>query len=671
MNKEMPLNRQLFLYSFISILIIFLIPAFPSAETTDATPDLTKLEIEQLMEIEIATVYGASKFEQKVTEAPSSVTIVTADDIKRYGYRTLADILRSVRGFYVSYDRNYHYAGLRGFARPGDYNTRFLLLVDGHRINDNLYNQATIGTEFILDIDLIERVEIIRGPGSSLYGSNAFLGVINVITKRGITFGGMETSAEAGSFETYKFRASYGNQFKNKMEMLVSGSAYDSKGDDLYFSEFDNPATNNGVAENRDYDRYNSLFSTVSFNNFTLQGAYSYRKKGIPTASFDTIFNDPSLHTIDERWYLDLRYEQTFNEYRVMARLFYDGYYYTGDYPYTAALNKDFGWGKWWGGELKITKNLLKIHKLTFGAEYTDNIRQDQKNYDKDPYDLILDDKRSSDIWAIYLQDEIRINHNILLNLGLRHDRYSTFGGTTNPRLALIYSPFEKTALKLLYGRAFRAPNAYELYYEDAVNIKNNPDLEPETINTYEMILEQYIGNNLILSASGFYYKIKDLITFQTDPSDPSYVQFQNTDEAVSRGIALELEHKWHSGVRGKIIYTFQETKDLQTRDILTNSPKHLAKLNLLVPLIKEKVFSGLEIQHTGKRKTLGDDKTDAFFVTNLTLSMQKLIRGLEGSVSVYNIFDKHYKDPGSEEHIMDAIEQDGRTFRAKLTYRF
>jgi outer membrane receptor for ferrienterochelin and colicins len=129
------------------------------------------LSIEQLMEVDVATVFGACKFEQKVTDAPASITIVTKEEIARYGYRTLADILSSVRGFYVSYDRNYSYLGARGFSRPSDYNTRFLLLLDGHRLNDNIYDTASVGTEFILDVDLIERVEIIRGPSSSIYGT--------------------------------------------------------------------------------------------------------------------------------------------------------------------------------------------------------------------------------------------------------------------------------------------------------------------------------------------------------------------------------------------------------------------------------------------------------------------------------------------------------------------
>src|SRR3984885_9534136 len=148
-------------------------------------PDLFDKSLEDLMSIEIDSVYGASGFKQKVTEAPASVTIITSEDIQRYGYRTLADILRNVRGFYVSNDRNYSYLGVRGFGLPGNYNNGIALLVDGHRLNDNIFDAALIGTEFPLDVDLIDRVEVIRGPNSSLYVASAFLGVINVITKRG------------------------------------------------------------------------------------------------------------------------------------------------------------------------------------------------------------------------------------------------------------------------------------------------------------------------------------------------------------------------------------------------------------------------------------------------------------------------------------------------------
>src|SRR5207247_1263804 len=187
--------------------------------------------------MEVPVVEAASKYRQKTTEAPSSVTIITSDEVKKYGHRTLADVLQTVPGMYVTYDRNYAFLGVRG-VNLGDNNNRVLLLVDGHRLNNSLSDSAYIGTEFILDVDLIDRVEIIRGPGSSLYGNNAFFGVINVITRKGpdMTGIGAEGSGEIGSFDTWKGRATWGSKFENGLEMLLSGSFYSSDGQDrLYY----------------------------------------------------------------------------------------------------------------------------------------------------------------------------------------------------------------------------------------------------------------------------------------------------------------------------------------------------------------------------------------------------------------------------------------------------
>ena len=245
-------RARLLLYGVLQALLA---TAALSDDTVLSRPasELVDLSLNELMQIEVPTVVTASKYEQKVTEAPSSVSIITADDIKKYGYRTLADILRSVRDFYVTYDRNYGYVGTRGFDRPGDFGGRILILVDGHRLNEPLYDSAFNMTDFILDVDLIERVEVIRGPGSSLYGNNAFFAVINVITRRGRDLNGTELSGDASSFDTYKGRASYGKKFGNGLDLTVSGSLFTSEGHDrLFFKEFDSTNTNNGIAEHLD-----------------------------------------------------------------------------------------------------------------------------------------------------------------------------------------------------------------------------------------------------------------------------------------------------------------------------------------------------------------------------------------------------------------------------------
>ena len=654
--------------------LLFITPWVGAVENPGKLPDdLTTLSIEDLMKIEIPSVYGASKHEQKVTEAPSSVSIVTAEEIKKYGYRTLADILRSIRSFYITYDRNYSYVGVRGFNRPGDYNTRILLLIDGHRINDNVYDSIFVGTESILDVDLIERVEIVRGPSSSIYGANAFFAVINIVSKQGRNLKGLEVSGDAGSFYTYRDRLTYGDQFRNGLEALFSGTFYHSKGDQhLFFKEFDNPATHYGVFENGDEDRFHSFFSNVSFKDFKLQGAYVSRRKGIPTGSYGTDFNDPDNRTTDAHGYLDLKYEHNFDDrLDLMARVYYDDYYYHGDYVYRSVLNEDSAWGKWWGGEVKLFKTLFRNHKVTLGGEFKDNFRQDQQNYDEQPYLLRLDDKSRSNNWGVYVQDEFSILKNLILNAGVRHDQYSTFGGTTNPRIALIYNPFEKTSIKLLYGKAFRPPNVYELYYSDnGISMKSNRSLKPETIQTYEIVCEQNIGKYLYATSSLFYYKIINLISQTMDPSDGLLV-FNNLERVKAKGIELELGGKWPNGLGGRVSYTLTKTKNLEMVETLTNSPEHLVKFNLIYPLMKEKVFLGVEEQYTSKRKTLSGKEANAFFITNLTLFSQNVMKGLDISASVYNLFNRKYSDPGSAEHLQDLLKQDGQTFRFKLTYRF
>lgn len=645
------------------ILQSFLFLGQENACAEEMPSDITELSIEELMKIEV--VYAASKFEQKVTEAPSSVSIITADDIRKHGYRTLADILQSARGFYISYDRHYKYVGVRGFARPGDYNTRVLILVDGHRINDNVYGQGYIGTDFILDIDLIDRVELIRGPSSSLYGSNAFFGVINIITKNGKAINGLESSGEAGSFNTYKGRISFGKRFENGLDLLLSSTTYDSEGHALYFNEFNSTARN-------DDDSFKSVFSSTSFYGFTLQAAYSEREKGIPTGAWETVFDDPSTRTIDKSGYIHLSYSRDFDYAELMARLYYDYNSYDGNYRFPGVLNKDLSRGKWWGGEMRFTVNKIKRNRLIVGGEYVNNILQEQVNYDEDPYSLKLEDRRDSQDYAFYAQDEITILNNLLLNIGARYDHYDTFGSTTNPRIALIYNPVKDTTVKLLYGSAFRAPNVYELYYHDGLSTqKPAQSLRPETIKTYELTIEQYIKKNTLITVSGYYYKIKDLITLITDTD--GLMVYRNMYKVEAKGMEIGLEQRWQSGIRGKGSYSYQEVRDEETDYILTNSPRHLAKLNIIFPLIKNKLFSAVETQYTGKRKTLTGNETEDFFTANLTLSAEGFLKGLDASFGIYNIFDEKYRDPASQEHApsLDTIEQDGRSLRLKLTYRF
>ncbi|NOT54720.1 MAG: TonB-dependent receptor [Deltaproteobacteria bacterium] len=659
-------------------LALTLLPVFADAQTDVSAELPPAVGEESVLFHDIPSVFGASKYEQKVTEAPSSITIITADEIKKYGHRTLSDILQSVNGFFVTNDRNYSYIGARGFNRPGDYNTRLLLLVDGHRLNDSVFDQAPGGTEAPVDIDLIDRVEIIRGPSSSLYGTNAFFGVINVITKRGRDIKGVELSAEVGSYESHKGRFTLGTQFENGIEALLSGSYYDSRGHNrLFYKEFKVPGLSNGIARNADEDGSYHLFGKLSWSDFTLQGSYHSREKKIPTAAFSSVFNTDRTLTKDEHGYVDLKYQHLFaDQWDVFARLYYDRYYYRGDYLFDYSeteeplitLNRDITLAEWWGAELKVTRRFFEKHRVTVGHEYRDNMIQDQRNYDVSPFASYLHDQRSLRIWAFYFQDEFAILDNLILNGGVRYDHYDTFGGTTNPRVALIYN-LPSTSIKLLYGEAFRAPNPFEQYYGSGSVFQANPDLAPEEITTYEFVVEHHLDKNWRAAMTGYYYTIDGLIG-QTETED-GLLTFENLENIEAKGLEFELDGKYESGIEGRVSYALQEAKNQDSGEKLTNSPQHIVKLALIYPVIADKLYAGLESQYMSERRTLSGRNTRGHFLTNFTLFNQNLIKGLEVSGSVFNLFDEAYGDPGSGEHRQEVIEQDGRTFWLKLKYAF
>src|SRR5580693_7216028 len=203
-----------------AIIVVLLLAPSMAAEAQQPLPELS---LEELMRLDAGGVFGASERLQPVTEAPASVSFITAEEIALYGYRTLADILRGVRGMYVTNDRNFSYLGTRGFGRPGDYNGRILLLVNGHRVNDNVFGQAEIGAEFGIDPAMFERVEIIRGPASSLYGDSAFFAVVNVITRSGASLDGASVTLEDGTLGTRLARVSAGRRLASGVDVAVAG----------------------------------------------------------------------------------------------------------------------------------------------------------------------------------------------------------------------------------------------------------------------------------------------------------------------------------------------------------------------------------------------------------------------------------------------------------------
>ncbi len=465
-------------------LVINLIFVASQTQANTVPEDLTALSLEALLQIDIIS---ASRLGQSINKSPSSVSVLTAEDIRTFGWRTLADALNAMRGLYINNDRNYTYLGVRGFMHPNDYNSRTLLMIDGQRMNENIYDGGYIGQEFLLDISLIERIEFIPGSGSSIYGANAFSGLINVVTKNGKHINGTQIAGEYGTYDTYKGRLTYGKQFANGSDLMVSASHFSSDGENrLYYPEFDSPESNHGIAQDMDQERADRLFLKWQYQDFTLNGGYVDRFKRVPTASWETIFNDSGLTNTDTQFYGNLQYRTALASHTdLAAKVFYHGYDYKGHFPYEDGqriVNKDKVRGRWWGGEMQLTTRIFEDHRIILGVEYQYDQHQYQSNYDIDPYEKYLDTDRSGHRVEFYFQDDIQLLNTLILSAGARLDYHHMIDQIqANPRVGLIWNPSETTTFKLLYSSTFRAPNAWERDYESFINV-GNPDNYEEHI---------------------------------------------------------------------------------------------------------------------------------------------------------------------------------------------
>ena len=414
----------------------------------------------------------------------------------------------------------------------------------------------------------------------------------------------------------------------------------------------------------------------LAFGDFSFQGLYVNRRKDVPTASFGTLYNSGNQNTSDQAAFYELKYDHTFeNRLNVQSRLSYNWYRYRGSLPYsdnlpaTNGFQKDLSDGQWWRAEIEASKQLWRDHHITLGGQYQDNFHQFQTNYDlNNPGNPNVYSNVSTYQWAMFVQDDYSITESLSLNAGIRYDFFSIFGSTFNPRLGLIYNPFEKTTIKLLYGTAFRAPNQFELNYTGSTTIAN-PGLHPEKLNTVELILEQHFANQLRAEFNLFHTEVSNIITL-TNLSETT-IQNQNTGNIESEGLELQLEQLFNNGFQGRISYSFQENRDKITRKRLTNSPEHMVKVNLIAPLWSDKVFAGFETQYMSGRKTTLGGQVGDYVISNLTIFTQNWIKGLELSAGVYNLFDERYFDPGSDTHRQNAIQQDGLTFRIKTSVDF
>ena len=653
------------------VCVPLLLVAAPSAARAQGLQDLS---LEELMQVDAGRVFGASERLQPVTEAPASVSFVSAEEIKRFGYKTLADILRGVRGMIITDDRNFSFVGIRGFGKPGDYNSRILLLINGHRVNDNVFGQAEVGAEFGLDPAMFERIEIIRGPASALYGDSAFFAVVNVITKTGAALG-TSVSVETGSYGTNLVRGSIGQRYGNGVDFAVAATVEGSSGvPRIYFPAFDTPASNNGVAEHLDGQHVGQFYGRLQFGGFTLTSAYGRRRKDVPTASFGTVFNEQEFQqqTTDRHTLIDGEYAARPGGTRVSLRVSFDRFSYDGVYPFgtdqnatgvLVGLNDVVGDRYTVGG--RASRMLPKRQTLTGGVEYTDNTKQIQRFRFVDPPELLFALNRPSRQAALYAQHEVQLPGSVSITTGVRYDRYAAFSRVT-PRVATVWMPTHNQSFKYLYGVAFRAPNAYEMnsfYFGDAVL-----GLRPETIGTHELVWERYTGDWLRTSASGYWYQANRLITLTADPAAPLATTYVNEGRVRAHGLELEAQFRSRRRLEGMLSYALQEATDRDTGALLLNSPRQMFKGRVSMPIVTQGSSIAAEVVAVSSRRTLTGTTVPAAAPLNLSV-VQPLERSFEVFALLRNVFDARVADPVSDSLLQNVIYQNGRTFQVGLRW--
>jgi len=626
-----------------------------------------------------ASVSTASKYSQTQKEAPAFVTIVTQEEIRKLGYRTLEEVLQNQVGFTSGNDREYSDITVRGFGRPGYYNNKVLLLVDGHSLNDSFSGGARVGGALGIDMGSIDRVEIVRGPGSALYGARAMLAVINLVTRKGRDIDGFEAMGGWGEHGARTGSVQYGKVIGQESDLMVATSWGRHDGEDLYFPELDSPQLNGGWARDLDQEEYVRSLVTWRSGAMSLQAAFSNRRKGIPTAAYQTTFNHPAAENRDRSGMVELSYEKLIAPGATLTlRGFADSYDNDGAYPFGPA-----GGGgpvvhsgvnvRSFGGEVRMEWEPSLSQRVVFGLEALDVFEASQSS---DSEEVIGGDFPYR-IWSGFLHEEFQVTERLAVTLGLRRDQYSSSSGATTPRAAVVFHTGDQDSgtVKLLYGEAFRAPNLLELHItSEAAALRGNPNLMPERIRTVEAVWEQNWGS-VVSTMSLFHNEIRDLIDLvEVRVPDPERefgrlaFEQQNISSARSNGFEVEVRAPLPSGATTRLSYAYVKATDAQTQERLVNVPTHQARVFLSSP-VGRWVEVGLGVRAETERRNLYGSESDSVLLLDLTATSTPLFRGLSLQVAAHNLLDREYGLPGGFQHVQSAIPQPGRQIGIQLAY--
>lgn len=624
--------------------------------------DVDELSLDDLLNTRITT---ASRFSQRISEAPSSASVIRGEEIRSHGWRNLAEALSSLRGFEISNATDYRYLGVRGFSQPGDYNSRILLLIDGVPSNDGIYDQAMIGGEFQLDMNLIERIEVVPGPGSALYGGNAFLAVVNVITRPGDSVARSATLG-IGSAGLARGQMNISGRDDSRRHWLISASAERSAGEDRYFPQWQGMGGSDGRAHDQDGERLHRLFARYGGEDWNLHLLHGRREKDAAGAIYATDFAAP-VTNVDVSTQVALRFRHPLeNAWTFEAQAYAGEYRWEGRYRYDRVWSNDLGRSGWLGGSAQLTGRPLENQTWVLGASLRNDFRREQENIGG-----VMKGKERRTL-SLYAQDDVRLADTFSLNLGGRYDRDTLGSHQFSPRGALVIDLPAATVLKLMTGKAFRPPNAYESNYSYPGTQLAGGDLRPERVVTSEIALEQAIGTRGRWTTALYRNRFSDLLGTVSDFAT-GMQQIRNVGNARTEGMELGIRYGFVGEIdaRGSVSWQRSESGNGEP---LTNTPERLAKLLLTMPL--GLCDLGWETYYTGPRRDVFGARVGGQTVSHATIS-GRFSRDLRWQARANNLFDRRLSMVVGAEYSLGpagnvpTVTDYGRQMQVNLSYDF
>ena len=620
-----------------------------------------------------ARLAAASKYEQDAAEAPSLVYLRTGGEIRAQGYRDLAEVLESMPGIHLRRDRAYTYTGVRGIERPGDYSSRLLLLIDGVRVNEAIYDSATAGSEFPLDVGLIDRVEFIPGPGSSLYGSNALLGVVNVVTRSASQLAGGAVGLDFGSLGRRKLTTTWGGDLGTARLLLGVASERNRGHGTLYYPEYDSAADHHGLATGRDGERNDKLYAKARWGELGLAALLSQRRKDDPTGAYGVLF-DTRSDSVDRYASTDLSFSRRLDAAQeLFARLGVASYEYRGfglygmrEAPVPAVTDAT---ARWSSGELRYVWSGWAGHRVLAGAEFQSNWRQHIYSADLDPAPLVYTDSRlHSSRYSLFVNDEWQALPALRLNVGLRADRLLDGESAFTPRVAVLYATAPQWTLKLQGGRAFREPNVSETSYLDSFQAAGGT-LEAESLHSAEAALLWRPNGAFDASLSVYRLDLNDAIAF-VDRPDGQQV-YANAGRLFTHGVELEATWQYSERVRLRGSWARQDARDRDDGAPLSDTPRSVAKLMLTAAGPWPGTTLGLNLLRLGERRTVAGARLPPYTRLNAQVLLAPAGEHWSFAIGAHNLGGARYADPAGPEHLQDSLPQDGRVWRVQFGWGF